>query len=348
MIFAPGPTDPEHVGPYKLTGLLGSGGQGAVYLGQDRTGRQVAVKVLHARLARDPETRRQFTREVSAARKVGAFGTAQVLDVDIEGDQPYIVSEYVPGESLQQLISRDGPRDAGGLRRLMLATAAALQAIHRAGVVHRDFKPSNVLLGPDGPRVIDFGIARALEATTTMSSGVAGTPPYMSPEQISGRDVGPASDVFSWAVSMVYAATGRPAFGADSIPAVFNRVLTHPPDLSGVPAELRDLLAACLNKAPEQRPTVDEVLGLLLGHTPAKRPLRGQKPVALAFTMQVLAVLATLLLAAVSHYGFRDDPDGGERPAPFPWVDGDDPFWLIMLAWLIAGGSAAWYLRRRR
>ncbi|MFD0664029.1 serine/threonine-protein kinase [Thermocatellispora tengchongensis] len=266
--------DPRQAGPYPLTGLLGEGGQGAVYLGHDASGAPVAVKILHARLARDEESRRRFLREVDAARRVGPFSTARVLAVDIEGDRPYIVSEFVDGESLQQLITRDGPRDEGGLRRLALATAAALRAIHQAGIVHRDFKPSNVLLGPDGPRVIDFGIARALESTTLASSGVVGTPTYMSPEQVAGQRVGPASDVFSWGIAMAFAATGTPAFGQDSIPAVLNRILNHEPDLTGLPGDMRDLVASCLAKDPDDRPSADDLLHTILGHAPPAGPRR--------------------------------------------------------------------------
>ncbi|WP_214323725.1 serine/threonine-protein kinase [Nonomuraea sediminis] len=311
-----GPADPAQVGLYRLTRLLGEGGQGAVYLGVDPSGGQVAIKLLHARLAQDADNRRRFLREVEAARRVGAFGTARVLDVDLHGNQPYIVSEYIPGESLQQLISREGPRDAGGTRRLMLATAAALKAIHDAGIVHRDFKPSNVLLGPDGTRVIDFGIARALEGTTMQSSAVVGTPPYMSPEQLRGDVVGPESDVFSWAVTMVFAATGRPAFGQDSMPAVFNRILHHPPELDGVPPELRGLLAACLVKEARQRPTAGELVRLTVGdHVPPpqqRAPARQapstavrkpERPFVAAFVAQALVTLAIAAVFLITGQG---------------------------------------------
>ncbi|MFF5263015.1 serine/threonine-protein kinase [Actinomadura viridis] len=265
--------DPRTIGPYRLVALLGEGGQGTVYLGEDEAGARVAVKTLHVRLAGDERARRLFLRESAVAREVEPYCTARVLAADVVGDRPYIVSEYVEGESLSDLVRRTGPRDHGSLERLAIGTAAALKGIHRAGIVHRDFKPSNVLLSTDGPRVIDFGIARALTATTTLSSGIVGTPAYMSPEQVAGGDIGPPSDVFSWAVTLTFAATGGPVFGTDGIPAVLHRVLHVDPDLSALsalPENRRDLLAACLDKAPERRPTMSEVLAELLGDAPAR------------------------------------------------------------------------------
>ncbi|MFD0478870.1 serine/threonine-protein kinase [Nonomuraea thailandensis] len=167
--------------------------------------------MLHARMAEDPEARRRFLREVELARRVAPFCTASVLDMGMHDDRPYIVSEYVRGDSLERAVRRDGPRTGGGLERLAVATATALAAIHRAGVVHRDLKPGNVILGPEGPVVIDFGISRALDHAATQT-GAVGTPGYMAPEQVSMDPVGPAADVFSWAATMVFAATGRRAF----------------------------------------------------------------------------------------------------------------------------------------
>ncbi|MEU6037778.1 serine/threonine-protein kinase [Actinomadura sp. NPDC047616] len=240
--------------------------------GQDGAGTRVAVKILHARLAGDDRARHLFLRESALAREVEPYCTARVLAADVEGDRPYIVSEYVEGESLSDLVRRAGPRDHGSLERLAIGTAAALNGIHRAGIVHRDFKPSNVLLATDGPRVIDFGIARAPTSTTTLSSGIVGTPAYMSPEQVAGREIGPPSDVFSWAVTLTFAATGGPVFGTDSIPAVLHRILNVEPDLSAMPPHRRALLAACLDKVPERRPTMSQVLAELLGEAPAPRP----------------------------------------------------------------------------
>ncbi|SDI65371.1 serine/threonine-protein kinase [Nonomuraea jiangxiensis] len=252
------PGQPEWVGHYRVLKSLGRGGQGAVYLAAAPNGARVAVKVLHDLV--DETARARFVREVDAARRVATFSTARVLDVNISGLHAYIVSEYVEGPSLEQLVRKHGPRDEDSLTRLALSTAGALAAIHKAGVVHRDFKPSNVLIGHDGPRVIDFGIARALDQVTVTSGKVVGTPPYMSPEQLTGDAVGPASDVFSWAVTIMFAATGRPAFGEDTVPAVFNRVLTFHPDLSPLPPGLRGVVGTCLSKRPEDRPSASDVM----------------------------------------------------------------------------------------
>ncbi|GAA3663061.1 hypothetical protein GCM10022224_028890 [Nonomuraea antimicrobica] len=250
--------EPEWIGHYRLLQPLGRGGQGAVYLAMAPNGVRVAVKVLHDLV--DDVARARFAREVEAARRVATFSTARVLDVNISSRRAYIVSEYVEGPSLEQLVKKYGPRDEDSLTRLALSTAGALAAIHKAGVVHRDFKPSNVLIGHDGPRVIDFGIARALDQVTMTSGKVVGTPPYMSPEQLTGESVGSASDVFSWAVTMMFAATGKPVFGEDTVPAVFHRVLTFHPDLSPLPPALRGVVGACLSKRAEERPSASDVM----------------------------------------------------------------------------------------
>ncbi|MQY08180.1 ABC transporter substrate-binding protein [Actinomadura macrotermitis] len=256
--------DPDALGPYRLLGLLGEGGQGSVYLGEDPEGVRVAVKLLHARFSGDPRARSRFAAEVAVAQRVAPFCTARLLDSDVQGDRPYIVSEYIDGPSLAEVLSRYGPRRGSDLDRLAIGTMTALAAIHEAGVVHRDFKPGNVLLAADGPRVIDFGIARALDATGTLSSTAVGTPAYMAPEQISGTPVGPAADVWAWGATMVYAAGGRPAFGQDSIPAVMHRILNAPPDLGRLPEPLRSLAADCLAKDPALRPSAQQVLIRLL------------------------------------------------------------------------------------
>ncbi|MFI0447371.1 protein kinase [Actinomadura sp. 6N118] len=259
--------DPAVVGPYRLTGRLGMGGQGVVYLGTTAEGTTVAVKLLREELAADPRVRERFMKEIDAARRVDPFCIAQVLDASVvEGSRPYIVTEYIEGPSLQEA----GPRqDRATLQRLAVATATALAAIHQAGIVHRDFKPSNVLLAPDGPRVIDFGIARASEAPSTLTSSIIGTPAYMAPEQFDGKYVGPAADVFAWGVVMVFAATGEPAFGADTLPAIMRRVLSTDPDLSALHEPLRSTVAACLAKEPGERPTMEAVLLRLLGSSSA-------------------------------------------------------------------------------
>ncbi|MGP3962092.1 WD40 repeat domain-containing serine/threonine protein kinase [Nonomuraea sp. 3N208] len=260
------PTDPRQVGPYRLTGYLGAGGQGTVYVGESPGGQVVAIKVLHARLSEEPEARERFLQEIAATRQVRQFCTARVLDADTSGDQPYVVSQYVEGISLSRLIATQGVRDPDTLERLAVATVTALVAIHQAGIVHRDFKPSNVVCGPDGPRVIDFGLARALDSTVAESSEILGTPAYMAPEQFSAGVVTAASDMFSWAATMAYAASGRPPFGNDSIPAIFQRILNEEPDLTGLTEPVRSLVVACLDKSPAARPSATDVLFNLLGH----------------------------------------------------------------------------------
>ncbi|MFI6785878.1 protein kinase [Nonomuraea sp. NPDC050383] len=248
--------DPASVGRYRLAGRLGAGAQGVVYLAQAPNGAPVAVKVLHEGLAGDD----RLAREMAAARQVDPVNVAQVLDASVSG-RPYVVSEYVDGPSLQQA----GPQAGAELQRLAVATATALAAIHRAGLVHRDFKPAGVLLGPGGPRVIGFGVTGALDSKLSATSNVVGTPAYMAPEQLAGQAVGPAADVFAWGSVIVFAATGVPPFGDDSLPAVINRILRAEPHLGELPQPLRAAVARCLTKAPAGRPTMHEVLLHLLG-----------------------------------------------------------------------------------
>ncbi|MEV4894992.1 protein kinase [Nonomuraea sp. NPDC055795] len=255
-------SDPGQIAAYELSGVLGRGGQGSVYMGKNAAGAQVAVKVLHAQVV-DEEMHRRFLREAEAARRVAPFCTARVLDVGVEDGRPYMVSEYIAGPSLERLVKGEGVRFGSGLERLAVATLTALAAIHRAGVVHRDFKPSNVIMGAEGPVVIDFGIARAHDQTAT--SSIMGTPAFMAPEQFEGRALTGAADLFSWTSTMVFAATGEQAFRGDTMPSLMHAILTTEPDLSGVPAEIRPLLHACLAKDPAQRPTADGLLAQLTG-----------------------------------------------------------------------------------
>ncbi|MFI0446158.1 protein kinase [Actinomadura sp. 6N118] len=266
------PHDPRALGSYELVGRLGSGGQGTVYLGTGPDGQQVAVKLLRVQFDEDGSARTRFIREAEVAKQVARFCTAQILDADTIGDSPYLVSEYVAGPALSTQVARAGPLSGGALDRLAVSTASALAAIHRAGIVHRDLKPPNVLLGPDGPRVIDFGLSRMLDVATAASSKAVGTPAYMAPEQITGGEVGAAADVFAWGATMTFAATGHPPFGTDSIHAVIYRVLHHEPDLGGLDGRLRALVAAAMSKDPAARPTAAQLMLRMVGHDEAFQP----------------------------------------------------------------------------
>ncbi|TQN31215.1 serine/threonine protein kinase [Haloactinospora alba] len=259
------PGDPHSIGGYRITGRLGKGGQGVVYLGAAPNGQAVAVKVLDPDWAADPGLRQRFQREAAAARRVASFCTAQVLDADFVSEQPYIVSEYVDGPSLKEQVEQHGPRSGAELHRLAVATMTALVAVHEAGIVHRDVKPANVLMAAEGPRVIDFGVAKATDVTTAQTQSVVGTPGYMAPEQIAGGEVGPATDIYAWGAVMVFAATGRAPFTGDSVPAVIHQVMTTTPDLAQLEEPWASLVETCLAKEASQRPSSADLLMRLLG-----------------------------------------------------------------------------------
>ncbi len=257
--------DPARLGAYELSGRLGEGGQGVVFLGA-RDGEAYAVKLLHGPVG---DERGAFLREVELAKHVARFCTAQVIDAGFDEGRAYIVSEYVDGPSLAREVALTGPRRGGALERLAVGTATAITAIHRAGIVHRDFKPQNVLLGSDGPRVIDFGLARALDAAATVSGRGVGTPAYMAPEQITASAVTGKADVFSWAATMCFAANATAPFGQDSVAPVLHRILTAPPELGRLEGRLRVLVEACLEKDARNRPGSRELLFELLGESSA-------------------------------------------------------------------------------
>jgi hypothetical protein len=267
------PGDPERIGPYRLRARLGGGGMGVVYLGRSPGGHTVAVKAVHPELADDPAFRRRFTTEVAAARRVGGFYTAQLVDADPDGDPPWLATAYIPGPSLHDAVRDHGPLPTDSVAALGAGLAEGLAAIHACGIVHRDLKPGNILLAADGPRVIDFGVARALDATShTRSTAVIGTAAFMSPEQVRGERVGPASDVFAFGCVLAYAATGRSPFGDGPAVVVVQRIAYEDADLTGVPDSLADLVASCLAKEPEGRPTPEELLRrLAAGDAPDER-----------------------------------------------------------------------------
>ncbi|MEV4253726.1 serine/threonine-protein kinase [Spirillospora sp. NPDC049652] len=263
-----GPEDPRNLGPYRLLGRLGRGGMGTVLLGEDAAGRRVAVKVINRELASEGPFRERFRREVTAARQVRRFCTAPVLDAELEHDPLYVVTEYIEGPSLERAVAERGPLPGSDLEGLAVGVATALAAIHGAGIVHRDLKPANVLLSGTGPRVIDFGIARALDAADgpTRTGQFIGTPNYLPPELLRGEPVTPASDVFSWGCVVAYAGTGSAPFAGGTVPEIFYRVAHEPPALEGLDADLRGIVTAALDKDPRNRPTVQELLAGLVGH----------------------------------------------------------------------------------
>ena len=254
--------DPERIGPYAIIGKLGAGAMGQVFLARSTTGRLVAVKTIRVELAEEPGYRDRFAREVAAASRVSGVFTASVIQADAEADLPWVATAYVPAPSLSTLVRRCGPLPVPAVRWLAAGCAEALQSIHSVGLVHRDVKPSNVLVAPDGPQVIDFGVARVAERVQlTATRGAAGTPAYMAPEQ--ARDAtltSPASDVFSLGATLVFAATGHPPYRGDTVMDILVRLATEPPDLSGMPDELAGLAAACLQRVPRDRPTDAQIL----------------------------------------------------------------------------------------
>ena len=270
MPWEPLRDDPPALGGYRLSGRIGAGGMGRVYLAFTPAGRPVAMKVMRPELGDDPEFRARFRQEIAAAQRVSGLFTAQVLDGDPDGSPPWLVTAYVPGPSLAQAVAGHGPLPESSVLLLMAGVAEALQAIHAAGLVHRDLKPSNVLLAADGPRVIDFGIARAVQAPMLTRTGFrVGSPQFMAPEQIQGGPVTAAADVFALGALAACAATGRPPFGEGDEAALLYRVLHAGPDLSGCPGPLLGLIQWCLAKDPAARPAPAQIIEQCRSRVPA-------------------------------------------------------------------------------
>ncbi|MFJ5776323.1 serine/threonine protein kinase [Streptomyces sp. NPDC093094] len=309
------PGDPRRIGDFTLIGRLGAGGMGKVFLGRSAGGRAAAVKVVKAELAEEPEFRARFHQEVAALHRVGGEWTAPVLGADTGAAAPWVATEYVPGPSLQQVVDSDyGPLPEATLHSLAGRLARALRAIHGAGLVHRDLKPSNILLTVDGPRIIDFGVARALDTVAdglrTSTGVVIGSPAFMSPEQVRGQRVTPASDVFGLGSVLVYAATGRLPFGSAEVGlhALMFRIAEEEPDLTGVPHTLTGLVAACLSKDPQRRPTAEQIAAR------TRTDMAGPwLPAELLADLGRLA--ARLLTAETPPQGSPAQPQGPQAPA---------------------------------
>ena len=246
---------PDRLGPYSLLGRIGEGGMGVVFLARDASGQTVALKVLRSVVAEDPMARRRLAREVETMRRVRSPYVAEVIDADLAGDTPYIVTRYVPGRTLDQVVTEAGPLPPSALLRLASGLAGALAAVHAAGVVHRDLKPSNVMLLGELPVVIDFGIAQGPDATRlTMTGMFMGTPGFLAPEVIEGQPSSEASDIHAWGATVAFAATGHPPFGSGAYEAIFYRIVNGQPDLTGAPSSLLPLLKAALARDPALRP----------------------------------------------------------------------------------------------
>jgi serine/threonine protein kinase len=308
--------DPGQIADYRLRGRLGAGGMGRVYLAFTVGGRPVALKVIRPELGDDRDFRGRFRQEVDAARRVNGLYTAQVLDADPDASPPWLVTAYVPGPSLQQAVSEHGPLPVDTVLLLMAGVAEALQAIHAAGVVHRDLKPSNVLLAADGPRVIDFGIARAIEATTLTRTGVrVGSPGYMAPEQVEGLPVSPATDVFALGSVAAYAALGRLPFGAGNEQAMLYRIVHQAPDLDGCPEPLRALIARCLAKAPGERPSPGEIINECRRNTAGQTLQIAQSWLPAAVSAGLAQHLPPFQPTVAVDMGYRG-PGSTAQPAP--------------------------------
>ncbi|MEV6246695.1 PQQ-binding-like beta-propeller repeat protein [Streptomyces sp. NPDC051742] len=321
---------PARIGPYEIFQLLGEGGMGRVFLARSPGSRLVALKVIRPEYAETPDFRGRFRREAEAARSVSGFFTPPVLDADADAPQPWLATAYVPAPSLHEVVRRFGVLPEPALRALGTGLAEALLAIHEAGIVHRDLKPGNVLVAEDGPRVIDFGISRAVDATqVTRTGSVMGTPGFMAPEQIvSSREAGPAADVFSLGCVLVFAATGQGPFGAGGTAEILYRAVHHPPRLGGLPPALGPLIGACLDKDPARRPPAASVLATLGAADPAALLTEGLRQ-DLARRAAHAAVLVTAPPVPEAPLAATPVPAGAKGPSRRAFL------------WIAAGGTTA-------
>ncbi|MGC4957124.1 serine/threonine-protein kinase [Actinomadura citrea] len=345
MTSPPGPGDPDRIGRYRVLRRLGEGGMGRVYLGASPAGRAVAIKVVRPELAGDPGFRARFRAEVAAAQRVSGAFTSPVVEAEPDGTVPWLATAYVNGLSLRETVERYGPMPEPLLRTLGAGLGEALVAIHAAGLLHRDLKPANILLAKDGPRVIDFGISKAVDhdasahgptQALTSDGQIIGSPGYMSPEQIRGGTLTASADVFAFGAVLAFAATGRPPFGRGELPAVVHRTLHEAPDLNGVPASLARMVAACLSRDPGERPPTDLLPSLLAAEPVAPGWLPGslgeelrQREATLLLDLREIARSRTrrrLLLGGAAAAGLAVIGGGtaaalatagaGRRPAP--------------------------------
>ena len=321
-----GASDPVRLGDYRLLGRLGRGGMGIVYLGQGHDGARVAVKVISPELADDPRFRERFRREVNAAGRVQRFCTAAVLGAELENPPLYVVTQYVPGPTLEQAVRDNGPLRDADLEGLAVGMATALSAIHAAGLVHRDLKPSNVLLSPLGPRVIDFGIARTVDGQgqITRTGAMIGTPAFLAPELLRQEQLTPAVDVFSWGCVVAFAAGGRSPFEAQTLPEIIYRISHGEPVLGALEGRLRTIVEQSLNKNPQLRPTVPQLLAYLLGQ-PAVVPEQAAQQVETTWQQHPPAPLTSTF----QQSGPTLRPQPLQQPAPpqtpLPWMQQPAP-----------------------
>jgi predicted Ser/Thr protein kinase len=328
---------PDRLGPYQLLDRLGEGGMGVVYLAADQQQRRVAVKALRPAIAADPNARRRLAREVETMRRVRSPFVAEVLDADVTSDPPYIVTRYVSGRTLEDVVSQDGPLTGSQLARLASGLALALSAVHAAGVVHRDLKPGNVMIANGEPVVIDFGIAQVPDSTRLTQTGMfMGTPGYLAPEVIEGKPSGPASDVHSWGATVAFAATGRPPFGTGAFETIFYRIINGQPDLNGFPAPLLALVGQALSRDPARRPDTAELCRRTAALdpsslVPAAAAAAGAVPFVTPGTVADRSALTPTALA---------DGAGTASAPPAAWPPGTRP-WPYAAAGGIAGAGAA-------